>query len=104
MKMAIFYLVCADDREADKLSKILLQKKLVVCTKKLPVKSAFYWKSKIYNANEVLMLMESSEELFEKVETEIQKIHSHETFVFFSIPVNKASKGVAEWMKEGLQK
>ncbi len=102
MKMAIFYLVCADDTEADKLSQILLDKKLVVCTKKIPVESAFSWKGKIHQADEVLMLMESSEEMFEKVEAEVRKVHSHKVFVFFSIPVSKASKGVLEWMKEGL--
>lgn len=34
MKMAIYFLTCQDEFEAEKISKALLEKRLIVCTKK----------------------------------------------------------------------
>lgn len=102
MKMVVLYLTCANDDEADKISQSLLEKKLVVCAKKLPVASSFWWKGKIEKENEILLLLETKEELFDEIEKEVKKLHSYETFVLVSLPITKASKGVEEWMKEEL--
>ena len=103
MKMAIFYLTCADDREADKISKALLEKRLVACAKKLPVSSAFWWKKKLDNEKEVLVMFESMEENFDKVNKEIKKLKSYETYVLFCLPVGKATKDVEDWLKKELK-
>jgi periplasmic divalent cation tolerance protein len=101
MKTAIYYLTCADDWEADKIAKSLLSQKLIVCAKQMPVNSTFRWKGKIAQDKEILLSMESIEENFEKIEKEIRKLHSHETFVLYSTPV-KTTKRVEEWIKEEL--
>ncbi len=100
MKMAIFCLTCANSKEADKISKALLEKKLVVCSKRFPVSSIYRWKGKINSSKEVMVLYESVEENFDKVEEEVRKLHSYETFVLFSLPVNKTTKSVKDWLKE----
>lgn len=102
MKMAIFYLTCANDREADKISKALLEKRLVACAKKLLVTSMFRWKEKINNAKEVLVMYESVEENFDKINAVVKKLHSYETYVLFSIPVAKTTKEVEDWLKKEL--
>lgn len=103
MKMAIFYLTCANDREADKISDALLEKRLVACAKKLPTSSSFWWKGKIDNAKEVLIMFESVEGNFDKVNAEVKKLHSYETYVLFSTPVSKTTKGVEDWLKKELK-
>lgn len=102
MKMAIYYLTCADDGEADRILKVLLEKRLVACAKKLPVSSAFWWKGKIDNAKEVLVMYESVEENFDKINAVVKKLHSYKTYVLFSIPVNKTTKEVEDWLKKEL--
>ncbi|HLB95590.1 MAG TPA: divalent cation tolerance protein CutA [Patescibacteria group bacterium] len=102
MKPAIFLLTCANESEADKIIKCLLEKRLIVCAKKFSVDSTFYWKSTIKNAKEIMLIMESDESKFDKVEQEVRKIHSYETFVLELIPVSKISRGVKEWLKESL--
>lgn len=102
--MTLLYLTCANNEEADKIAKALFDKRLIVCAKKLPVSSSFYWKGNIDNADEVLLILETEENLFDKIEREVRKLHSYETFVLASIPVNRVSEGVKEWLKEGLKK
>jgi len=102
MKMAIFYLTCPNEEEADKISKVLLEKKLVACAKKFPVSSTSWWKGRLGNANEILVSYESIEENFDKVDKEVAKLHSDETYVLYSVLVNKTTKKVEEWIKEEL--
>ena len=102
--MILLFLACADDKEAEKISQALLQKHLIVCVKKTPFSSTFFWKGKIDKANEILLVMESVEENYEEIEKEVRKLHSYKTFVLSAIPVIKYSKGVETWLKEGLNK
>lgn len=101
--MTILYLVCSNEAEADKIADVLLEKKLIACAKKLPVKSVFRWQGKLNKADETLLLLETEDRFFEAIEKEVQKLHSHKVFVLVSIPVGKTSKGVKEWLKEELE-
>jgi periplasmic divalent cation tolerance protein len=103
MKMAIFYLTCASEEEADEISQVLLDKRLVACAKKFPIASTFHWKGKIEEDEEVLVLFESAEENFEKADAEIKKLHSYETYIFYSVPVSQMSKGMEKWLEEELK-
>lgn len=102
MQLILVFLTCANDKEAELISKKLLEKKLVVCIKKSKVSSSFLWKHKIDKSQEVLLIMDSVEEKFEKIEKEVKKLHSYDTFVLLAVPVIKASKGILEWMKDEL--
>ncbi|OGK23147.1 hypothetical protein A3A46_01180 [Candidatus Roizmanbacteria bacterium RIFCSPLOWO2_01_FULL_37_13] len=101
--MIALFLTCADEEEAEKISAVLLKKKLVVCIKKVKVKSSFLFKKKIDKADEVLLIMDSIEEKFSEIEKEVRKIHSYETFVLLATSVIKSSKGVREWIKDELK-
>ena len=100
--MTILYLVCANEKEADGITEVLLEKELVACAKKLPVKSVFRWKSKLNKADEIVLLLETENKFFDAIESEVRKLHSHKTFILASIPVGKTSKGVTKWLKEEL--
>jgi len=102
MKPCLLYLTCADDKEAEKISQALLEKRLAVCIKKSPVSSSFLWKGKIDHANEILLIMESIEEKFAETEKEVAKLHSYESFVLFSSPISQTTKKVKDWMKKEL--
>lgn len=101
--MAIYYLTCTNNREADKISKALWKKRLIACAKKLPVSSMFRWKGKIDNTKEILVMLESIEENFDKINAVVNKLTSYETPMLFSIPVSKTTKEVEKWLKEELK-
>lgn len=105
MKQAMFCqltLTCANKTEADKVAGTLLVKHLVACVRQIPVKSKFHWQGKIENADEVMLVMESHLDLFEKVEAEVAKLHSYETFVLTAQPIEKISAKAAKWMSDEL--
>ena len=78
-KFCELILTCADQKEADKIANKLLKNHLVACIRQIPISSAYWWKGKIEKTDEILLLMESQEHLFDKIEKEVLKIHSYET-------------------------
>lgn len=98
------HLTCKDKAEADKIAQVLLKSKLVACVKYIPVESKFLWEEKIDEDSEILLLMESREDLFNKIEEEVTKIHSYETFVLVATPLTRVSKKAEAWLNESLKK
>lgn len=100
VKPCLLFLTCKDKNEADKISLLLLNKKLVVCVKKVPINSSYLWKNRIESAKEVLLIMDSIEENFEKVNQEVKKIHSYKTYTLLGTKVNQINKEAFDWIKE----
>ena len=76
--MVLIYITCKDKKEAKKISKYLLEKKLIACSNMFPIESMYWWKGKIEEANEVVILAKTLEKNYEKIKEEVKKIHSYE--------------------------
>jgi len=71
-----------DRDEAEKVSRILLEKKLAACCNIIPhIKSIYRWKGKIEEGRETLLLIKTRKQLKEKLTEEIEKLHSYEMSV-----------------------
>jgi periplasmic divalent cation tolerance protein len=92
-------LTCGSWQEAQRIVDRLLEEKLIACAEFIPIKSKFHWQGQINETDEVKLLMHSVSHLFDKVEAEVAKLHSYETFVLQAIPVTHISKQAAEWLE-----
>jgi len=97
------WLTCKDATEASEIASKLLGKKLIACAKQIPTTSDYLWKGKIENNSEVLLLMESREDLFGQIEKEVAKLHSYDTFVLITTKMDKVSKKAKAWLSETLK-
>jgi len=93
-------LTCADKEEANKIASTLLVKHLVACVKQMPVNSTYWWQGKMEVSDEIMLIMDSKPQLFAKIEAEIAKIHSYDTFVLQQLPINKVSEKVKAWLEK----
>lgn len=90
-------LTCASWQEAHKIADALLKAKLVACVEFMEVQSKYRWHGQIEEAKEIKLIMETVADNFEKVEAEVAKLHSYETFVLQQVPIGHVSKAAAEW-------
>lgn len=104
MKLCVLFLTCANEKEADKIISILLKKKLVFCVKKHAVSSSFLWHGEIDSYSEVLLIMDSLADNFEKIDKEVSKLHSYDTFVLMALPVVKTTRRVKNWVRDEFAK
>jgi periplasmic divalent cation tolerance protein len=104
MKLVSLFLTCPDTVEADTITKVLFKKNLIACVKQSSVYSTYKWQGKIENNEEILLIMDTTEDKFSAIEKEIQKVHSYKQFVLAAYPIIKSSAGVEKWLKESLTK
>jgi len=86
-------------REANKIARFLVEKKLAACVNILPnVKSIFRWQNKLDQANELLLLIKTEKSRLKKIETAIQKLHSYSVPEIIGFEITKGFKPYLEWL------
>lgn len=85
--------------EAKKVTSHLLQKKIITCANFFPITSSFWRKGKIDNSNEIVALLKTKKQNWEKVKSKIKKIHSYETPCIMKLDV-EANKDYEDWIED----
>jgi periplasmic divalent cation tolerance protein len=81
--------------EAVKISKHLLEKKLIACTNFFPIESMYFWKEELKQDKEFVLIIKSKDS--KKVVEEIKKIHSYDIPCIGTIPI-QFNKEYQEWI------
>ena len=70
---------CAAEDEAEKLARLLLERRLAACVSVIPALRSFYhWKGAIESASECLLLIKTSRGRFAELCETLQGAHSYE--------------------------
>jgi periplasmic divalent cation tolerance protein len=86
--------------DAEKISRELTQKRLVSCAQITgPIKSVYWWKDKLEETEEWLLIMKTPDELYPDLETEIKRLHPYEVPEIIAVPVIKGSADYLNWVK-----
>jgi len=105
MSHIIVLVTTGTKEEAKKITRNLLDRKLIACANIMgPVSSLFRWKEKINQENEFLVLMKTRSALFEKLATAIKQIHSYEVPEIIAVPITKGEPSYLEWLNGSLRK
>jgi periplasmic divalent cation tolerance protein len=98
MQLIMLLLTCANRAEAERISITLLEKKFIACAKMMPVHAMFAWEGVIKADDEVMLVMESSQELCHDIEEVVRSVHSYATFVLTGFPIAYISPQAKEWL------
>jgi periplasmic divalent cation tolerance protein len=101
--MILIYITCKDREEAEKISKHLLEKKLIACANIFPIESFYWWKGKIEEDQEVVIIAKSLKKKFEEVKREVKKVHSYEIPCILQIKVEKVNEEYLRWIKKEVE-
>jgi periplasmic divalent cation tolerance protein len=100
----IVFVTAANKQEAEKISRNLLEAKLIACANIVgPVTSHFHWGEKVEQAEEFLLMMKSRSDLFDKVSAAVAKLHSYEVPEILAIPIIAGSKSYLDWLENTLR-
>jgi periplasmic divalent cation tolerance protein len=99
MDMTWIYVTCKDEKEAEKISMLLLKKRLVACANIFPIKSMYWWNGKLEKSKETAIIAKTTGKNLNKAEKEIKKAHSYEVPCILKINAG-ASKEYMAWLKK----
>ena len=99
---AIFiYVTTTDEKEAKKLARHLLNKKLIACANIFPIRSMFRWSGKIQDVPESVMILKTMKKNYAQIKKEIDALHSYTITCITQLPV-KPNKEYAAWLQKQL--
>ena len=98
--MIFVYITCSNKTEAQKISKVLLDKGLVACTNFYPIDSMYFYKGKLQKDKEYVLIAKTLKKNFNKIKQEVKKLHSYDVPCILSWNINKSNKAYSDWVKK----
>ena len=65
--MTLIYITCKDEEEAVKISKHLLEKRLIACSNMHPIRSMYWWQGKIQDEKEFVIIAKTVNKNYNKI-------------------------------------
>lgn len=89
-----------DKREvADKISNVLVEKRLAACSQVFgPITSTYHWKEKVETSQEWVCILKTKKELFNELSEEIKHIHPYEVPEIIAIPITNGLPEYLQWI------
>ena len=104
MKYCSVYVIAADEAEAHKIGRTLVEEKLAACANMLPVKSVYRWKGNIEEASEVAVFLKTRSSLADRVIERVKALHSYEVPCIVTLPIEKGNPEYLKWIEESTEK
>lgn len=95
----IIFCTCPDKDTAKKLARLLVEKKLAACVNILPgITSVYAWEGKIESVQEHLLLIKSSKDKYQAIETTLYDHHPYEIPEIIAVPVQRGLSEYLDWI------
>ena len=99
MSFILIYITNRNFKDAKKLASHLLKKHLIACANFFPISSSFWWNGELKNANEVVSLLKTRKGNWNKVKSEIERIHPYEVPCITKLEV-EANESYENWIRK----
>jgi periplasmic divalent cation tolerance protein len=95
---------CASVEEAEKLARLLVEKRLAACVSLVPgMRSVYRWKGAIESTEECLLIVKTSRALFDQLRVILEEAHSYELPEALALPVLDGSPAYLNWLEGSLR-
>jgi periplasmic divalent cation tolerance protein len=90
--------------EAMEIAHALVEKRLAACVNVVPrVSSVYCWQGEVEEAEEYLLVIKTSSEIFAQVRDAIKTLHSYEVPECIAVPIVDGSEPYLNWIAESLR-
>ena len=94
----------AAEADAERLARALVEGRLAACVNVVPGARSFYhWKGKIESAEEFLLTVKTSRDLFPALRAEMEKLHPYEVPELLALPVVAGAENYLSWLDANLR-
>ncbi|HZS49771.1 MAG TPA: divalent-cation tolerance protein CutA [Bryobacterales bacterium] len=96
----VVYSTCSGAEEAKQLASHLIEQRLAACVNVCRGVDSYYrWQGKVQQEAEVLLVIKTSRELFDRLRTEWERLHSYEIPELVAVPIVACAPDYLNWME-----
>ena len=104
MAYCLVLITASSAQEADKLTELLIQGKLAACVNQVPgMKSTYWWKGRVEQAQETLLLVKTLKTRVKEVVKAVKKNHSYAIPEVIALRIKEGNRDYLKWIKESLE-
>ena len=101
--VVVVMVTCATMDDATRIAKHLVEGRKAACVNILPqIRSIFRWEGEIEDDSEQLLLVKTTREMFETVNTAIREVHPYSVPEIIALPVADGYDGYLRWVQENV--
>ena len=95
----VLFITTANTKEAQLISKVLLEQRKAACINIVPrVSSLFWWQDKLDSAQESLIIVKTKASLLNEIVSLIREIHSYDIPEIIALPIVGGNQDYLEWI------
>jgi periplasmic divalent cation tolerance protein len=96
----LIFCTCGNQDEARRIAYALVEERLAACANLITgVQSVFRWEGKVTEAEEVQLLIKTTEGRYSDLQRRIAELHSYDTPEIFSVPLAAVSDKYLAWLR-----
>lgn len=97
----LVYVTCATSEEAEKLARLLLERRLIGCANiYAPIRSLYWWQNAIETAQEVVLILKAPRAYYQEIEKTLLSHHSYKNPAILQLPIVEGSVKYLEWLAQ----
>jgi periplasmic divalent cation tolerance protein len=90
---------------AQKIASALVEASEAACVNIVPgIQSIYRWQGKICNEGEILLIIKSTAELFDAINSTIHRLHTYEVPEVIAIPIAAGDPAYLKWIRDSTLK
>jgi periplasmic divalent cation tolerance protein len=96
----LIFCTCGNQDEARRIAHAMVEERLAACANIITgVQSIFRWEDKVTEAEEVQLLIKTTEHRYPDLQRRIAELHSYDTPEIFSVPLAAVSDKYLAWLR-----
>jgi periplasmic divalent cation tolerance protein len=100
----IVFSTTANAKEANRIAKDLIKRKLAACVNIVPISSHYRWKGKTVHHRECLIIIKTRSEVFARMKGRILALHSYQLPEIVTLKIENGYKPYLEWIDNSVRK
>lgn len=90
--------------EAERIGRALVEERLAACANLIPsISSAYWWKGKIEEATEALLVLKTRQDLVERLVTRVRALHSYTVPEVIALPILGGNPDYLRWIDDSVE-
>jgi len=100
----VVFITASSKKEAVLLAEMLVGSQIAACVQILPkIQSIYRWQGEIQRDEEHIMVVKTTQENFDLLDTEVREMHSYTTPEIVAVPAVAVSTPYFEWLDENVR-
>ena len=98
------YVTAADEEEAYRIAKALVEERLAACVNVLGrIESVYHWEGEVQTATETAFLAKTTEACFDALAARVRELHSYELPCIVAVPLARGEAAFLGWIGENVR-